>query len=168
MRNDYEVRAQKFIAELFPYIKSCGNLLAFEYAVAWFNTYKHRAVQCKSGATRVVFITSDYVVKMDFGAKDKRRQFGGGADEVEIYNRASRDGMAYLFAKVSCFTYEGINFYIMPKVTGIGRTDWDVEYYLTDAESHYLHYEIGVFDLHCYNYGWKNGYPIIIDYAAHD
>ena len=164
MRNSYEVRAQKFIREFFPFIDGCVDFLDYEEATYDFMIeHPHRKVAFDHGMTRVVFITSDYVVKMDY-SEENIEKFGGGEKEIAFYEMAEREGMAYLFAKISRYDYEGVSFYIMPRVYGIGRFFYDADEYLTAEESDWCWDHVR--DLHNENYGWKNGHVIIFDYAA--
>lgn len=166
MKNDYTVRAMKFIAAIAPYIGGCRETWDYRRAVAAFNSDYHRNVKVKSGATRVALITSDYVIKFNYG--NRVRDFGGCGNEVRLYKQAEKDGYAYLLAKITAKIYDHKTYYIMPLVRGIGKhEDTDVWGFLKFDERDWLHAH-GVFDLHEYNYGFKNGYPVIIDYAAQD
>lgn len=166
MKNDYIVRAMKFIAAIAPYIENCRDKWDYHRAVTMFNSDYNRNVKVASGATRIALITSDYVIKFNYG--DKVCYFGGCRDEVRLYKQAERDGYEYLLAKITAKIYNHKTYYIMPLVRGIGKyEDTDVWTFLKYDECDWLHAH-GVFDLHEYNYGFKNGYPVIIDYAAQD
>lgn len=71
IKNDYEVRAKKFIKEFAPYLKGIRITKSNSYkicdAVRRFNADKKRNVKVDSGVSRIVLITSDYVIKLDFG-----------------------------------------------------------------------------------------------------
>ena len=164
MRNTYEVRAERFIHQLYDYICDCGNYREIENAISRFNYMNRRNVIFRHGLTRIAFITSDYVIKMDFGSGYNMTQFGGCENECRIYEEAVAEGYEYLFAKPTMVEYEGHNFYIMPRIRNIGRYDYDVSEYLTEEENDWV--EERVFDLHYRNYGWKDGHPVIFDYAA--
>ena len=125
--SSYEVRAKKFIAKIYPYIKNCNDLFDFSLAINRFNRECHRKVQIASGSTRVVLITSDYVIKVDYNGWGKGR-WGSCADEVRMYRQAKRDGFEYLFAKVTPVR-KGYNrtFYIMPRIGGIGKKPYDAD-----------------------------------------
>lgn len=94
------------------------------------------------------------------------RCVGGGENEVSMYAIAEREGFAYLFAKVTPYDYCGKRFYIMPRIHGIGRYEYDyADEHMTEAECEFCdRHQIS--DLHCNNYGFRNGHVCIIDYAC--
>lgn len=164
MSNSYKVRAEKFIHQIYDYIVNCDSEEEFEEAVAWFNLAHHRKVYFSHGLTRVCFITSDYVVKYDFGTFRDLGRFGTCESEIRMYEFAEQAGFGYLFAEPTMVEYKGKRFMIMPRVYGIGRYDYDADEYLTYEEYEWIHDR--VYDLHNQNYGWKNGHPVIFDYAC--
>lgn len=164
MRNTYEVRAEKFIHEIFNYIYDCENKEDYKWAVKCFNFDHHRRVRVAHGLTRVVLITSDYVVKIDCGTQYHIHTFGGCANEFDIYAQAEVDGFEYLFAKPTAIEYKGRRFCVMPRIRGIGRGEGDADGYMDTDESDWVCER--VFDMHSKNYGWKDGHPVLIDYAA--
>lgn len=167
MRNDYEVRAQKFIQELFPYLINCSACYEFEGAVLNFMIdHPRRKISFDHGMTRVAFMTSDYVVKIDY-SEENIAKFGGGEKEIEFYEMAEREGFDYLFAKISRYEYQGMTFYIMPRIRGIEKHWDDAWWYMTQEESDWCT-DHHLYDLHSKNYGWRNGKVCIIDYGAYD
>ena len=164
MRN-YEDRAKDFIKMLFPLIDDCQDVWDFREAVAMFNRLYTRKVRCNNGIARVAFISSDYVVKLEYDPHEVRC-VGGGENEVSMYAIAEREGFAYLFAKVTPYDYCGKRFYIMPRIHGIGRYEYDyADEHMTEAECEFCdRHQIS--DLHCNNYGFRNGHVCIIDYAC--
>lgn len=164
MGNTYEIRAEKFIHQIFDYIDGCKQLSQFEKAVRRFNADHNRKVKFAHGLTRVCFITSDYVIKYDFGTERNLGRFGTCRNEVQTYALAERDGFAYLLAKPTMIEYKEKWFCIMPRINGIEKYSYDVNYYLTNEENDWVSDHI--YDLHNGNYGWKNRHPVIIDYAC--
>lgn len=164
MRNSYEVRARKFIRQIYNYICECEDVVEYEWAVNKFNHDHHRNVQIANGLTRVVLITSDYVIKMNCGYASNLSRWGTCETEIGLYKEAVRDGFDYLFAKPTEIEYQGLTFCIMPRITGIGRTPYDADEYLTEEEKDWVWERVS--DLHNGNYGWRKGRPVIIDYAA--
>lgn len=160
MRNNYEERAKKFVQQIFPYIEICTTHESRIEAVFAFNYQNHRRVQYKYGQSRYAFVTSDYVVKVDY----RSSMWGNSKDEMELYDEAVKDGYEYLFAKISHYQYHGHDFYIMPRIRGIGRTPCDAEEYLKEDEMDWCWDHVS--DLHSYNYGWKDGHVVIVDYAS--
>ena len=160
MRNSYEVRAQKFIQQIAPYLEKVIDHDDREYAVNLFNLDHNRRVSYAHGMTRYALITSDYVVKVDYAIT----RWGNSEDEMEIYKEAVEDGFDYLFAKISRYDYNGTSYYIMPRIYGIGKKWYDADEYLTDEERDWVYDH--VCDLHNENYGWKDGRVVIFDYAA--
>ena len=110
MRNSYEVRAERFIYQLYPYIQNCECYYDFDKAIKFFNIRNRRKVIFAHGLTRVAFITSDYVVKMTFGRQDYINNFGDCEAEYHMYKRAERDGFDYLLAKPTLLEYNNIKF----------------------------------------------------------
>lgn len=165
MKSSYEVRARKFIAKIYPYIKDCQTVSEYELAVKRYNDNFSRKVCVNCGQTRVVLITSDYVVKVDYGTNSQR--WGGCINEYRVYQQAVRDGYAYLFAKISPVMKADKVYYVMPRIHGIDcqRSEgYDVDEWLEGAEIDWLWEHVR--DLHCQNYGWKNRKPVIVDYAC--
>lgn len=161
MRNNYEVRAQKFIKQIFPYLEGLTNHDDRSYAVYAFSLDHNRKVYYSHGLSRYALITSDYVVKVDYN--DTR--WGNCEDEIDLYAEAEADGFDYLFAKITRYTYLGTNFYIMPRIYGIGKKFDDADWYMSEEERDWC-YNHDLCDLHNHNYGWKDGHVVIFDYAA--
>lgn len=167
MKSDYKVRAQKFVEDIFPYIEEVLHhhvihLYKLSDCVEQYCLEKHRRVVMKSGCSRAAFITSDYVVKYDYV---KSAFCGNSSDELRAYQEIKKMGFEHLFAEISCFTYNGYNFYIMPRISGI--RPWGDD----DALYESLSYEEQEFideyfqDLHSGNFGFEKGQLKIIDYA---
>lgn len=167
MKNTYEERAKKFIRQLDSYINISGLTQDdCEVAALFFNLDRKRNVVVKHGLTRVAFITSDYVVKIDCPQNPEYiYRFGGCETEEEVYQQAKMDGFDYMFAKITCYPYNGLDYYIMPRINNVSKTDYDADDYLTDEERTWL-YKNGIRDLHYKNYGWYKNRPIIFDYAC--
>ena len=164
MRNTYEVRAEKFIHQIYSYVCDCVEVEDYEWAINAFNHRYNRKVKVAHGLTRVALITSDYVVKIDCGSYYNLNQFGSCANEFDIYAQAVEAGFEYLFAKPTAVEYNGMSFCVMPRIHGIERKEYDADWYLTPEESDWVCDR--VFDMHNGNYGWKDGHPVLIDYAA--
>ncbi len=165
MKNDYIVRAQNFINVFFkdfilPSERKVGY--CFKYTQNFNSTHK-RSVIFTYGYTRLVFITSDYVIKINYFESN----FGLCEDEVMVYNQAKKDNMDYLFAKITPYEFNGNIYYIMPRINGIDEdSERVVEDYLTNDEYNYVFNYLGLHDLHCGNFGFKNGEVILVDYAC--
>ena len=164
MRN-YEDRAKDFIAQIFPLITDCEDVWDFREAVQMFNRIYTRRVQCNNGIARVAFISSDYVVKLEYDEYEVGC-VGGGENEVKMYEIAEREGFAHLFAKITRYEYHGKRFYIMPRINHIGKYPWEyADAFMTPEEEEFCdRYEIT--DLHCNNYGFRNGHVCLVDYAC--
>lgn len=170
IKNNYEVRAQKFIKEFAPYLKgirvSKNNLYKIQSAVRQFNVDKKRNVKVSSGVSRVVLITSDYVIKLDLGTT----WAGNSKSEMRAYVHAQSLGFEHLLAKITHYKHKNRNFYIMPRV----KVAYDLRYEtrnrlyvsLSDEEKNYLRENID--DMHDANWGSLNGEFIVIDYAWND
>ena len=168
MRNNYEVRAQKFVETFFDYAIECVKTRKrnqITQIVDSFNITHHRNVKWCRGYTRIAFITSDYVIKVDYNPDDN---FGDSEHELYLYEQAVTDGFDYLFAKITCFKYKNVSFYIMPLITGIDTTrPEDAQRYMTYEEENWCA-KHGLFDLHSANYGITRDGLKIFDYAACD
>ena len=167
IKNDYEVRAKKFIQDFAPYLKgirlSHGNKYKVYDAVRRFNVDKKRNVKVASGASRIALITSDYVIKLDLGTT----WAGNCKSEMLEYLSAQQRGFEHLLAKITHYKYKNRNFYIMPKATVAEnltfRTQRKLFDSLSDEEREYLRENIQ--DIHNANWGSLNGKFIVIDYA---
>ena len=164
MANSYEVRAQKFIQQIFPMIEDFTDEDTVINNVHMFNLLNHRKVRVASGLTRIALISSDYVIKFDYNNYNVSI-WGGCENEIELYHQAETDGFDYLFAKITRYEYQGYKFYIMPRVYGIGRKEEDAWDYMTEEESDWCE-DHNLCDLHSFNYGWRNGHICLIDYGA--
>ena len=163
----YYERAIKFIKKFSKYIYGYKQVDINEIAsyVEWFNEENNRNVKFSYGATRLVFITSDYVIKLDRG--DNRfglEMFGGCEQEMDFYSYAKEKGYEDYFAKIDKYEYDGTNFYIMPRIKFIGTGYWTRG--LGGATKYWLANHVN--DIHPGNYGFKNGHVVFIDYAAAD
>lgn len=170
MKTNYEIRAQKLIEKFFPYFSECvghGEITINKVrkAVARFNG-SHRAynVQVENGSSRIVLLCSDYVIKMDYDGTP----YGGCEDEVAIYKKACAYGVEDAFARISRFSMEGYDFYIMPKVRiaasfGYGRFPL-LEDVLNEEENDFINSFVA--DTHEYNYGKFHGRWVMVDYAC--
>ena len=158
MKNPYTVRAEKFLHEIYPYIKRENEVHKIRAAVAQFNKDKNRKVKFAFGVSRIALITSDYVIKFD---RKGGRWAGDCAGEYKKYQQAVKDGFAYLFAASTKVTYKHRNFYIMPRINGIGsgkyweNLTFEEEYYIDSVTS----------DMHNGNFGYYHKKPVIVDYA---
>lgn len=167
MKSDYISRAKKFIPVIDKILDEYfGEEYCIEQSTRAYNYAHHRNVVFSHGLTRYAFITSDYVIKIDYD-KDEVERWGGCEREYELYQNAVVDGMDYLFAEITPFMYNNKVYYIMPRIKGIGRTDYyDATYYMNKEEKNWCR-NWGLIDLHYLNYGWRNKHICIIDYAAH-
>lgn len=169
MKSNYTERAKRFINQFFPYLEKAFATTydcrrAANAAAYTFNRCFHRNVEVHSGATRIVFVTSDYVVKID-NPQGSCETFGGCEEEYNFYSDACDAGFDYLFAPITPYYHNDFVFWIMPRVHGINRYDeTDVWQFLTDEEFDWIYPRIG--DIHEGNYGWYHKRPIIIDYAC--
>jgi len=164
MKNSYKIRAIRFIEKLYPYIENCDDMWDYRKALAHFKyDNPHRNIRFAYGISRVAFITSDYVVKIDYDPEEIDR-IGGGNSEEQFYAFAKQRGYAHLLAEVSSFAYGTKVFYVMPRINGIGKYEDDVQWFLNEDDRDFV--DDYLFDMHNLNYGWKNGYPVIVDYAC--
>lgn len=160
-KSSYEVRAKKFIHDVFPYLLE-QNFVLYGSAIRKFNKEKHRRVRLANGLTRQCLLSSDYVVKINLVEES---DFGTSEDELWNWeNIYSTCEYADHFAPISKYTYCGYDFYIMPRISGVGRFDEDdlhkdIDEYFAD----WAYNNIG--DIHDEQFGRKNGKFIFVDYA---
>lgn len=134
MKSDYISRAKKFIPVIDKILDEYfGEEYCIEQSIRAYNYAHHRNVLFSHGLTRYAFITSDYVIKIDYDANEVKR-FGGCGQEYELYLSAVMDGMEYLFAEITPFIYNNKVYYIMPRINGIGKTYNDATYYMDKKE----------------------------------
>ena len=162
----YEERAKDFIKAIFPYLNDEWNdPYDVSCNVDVFNEEHNRKVVMHHGIARIALITSDYVVKFDYDP-DEVSVVGGGEAEVRLYALAEQDGFAHLFAKVTRYEYNGRRFYIMPRIRGISESNWYyADHFMTEEEREWCDMH-SLSDLHCNNYGFRNGHVCIVDYAC--
>lgn len=163
--NSYEERAKKFIQKVYPFIEDDYEPDDVKDSIDDFNFQYNRHVIVKHGIARTALITSDYVVKFDYDESEVA-YVGGCEEEMTFYTRAEADGFGYLFAKISRYQYNERTFYIMPRVYGIKPNSYEyAQHYMSRAERNWCS-DMGLQDLHCNNYGFRNGHVCIFDYAC--
>lgn len=169
MKSDYVTRAKHFINQFFNSwdIAFIGeNFPIIEQRIADYNFAKHRHVKFNYGMSRVAFITSDYVIKIDY----HKCWAGNCIHEYTLYqDKIKNSPYSYLFAEITQYIYNGIAFYIMPRIYGIDENrEEDVDSFLNYDEERFVRDILCIHDLHSGNYGWKNKKVVIIDYAYYE
>lgn len=160
----YVDRAKDFIKEVFPYIRDyMDSPWSLRNKIRQYNADYTRNVKVMSGCARVALITSDYVVKFDYD-EDEVRYVGGSENEVHLYEIAKREGFGYLFAEITRVQWMNQNFYIMPRIRGINDNNGRGWQYMTIEERLWCE-KHSLTDLHCGNYGFRNGHICIVDYG---
>lgn len=163
MRN-YVERAKDFIKEVFPYIQDDMEYpWILQNKIRQYNADHTRNVKVMSGCARVALLTSDYVVKFDYD-EDEVQCIGGSQNEVYLYEIAKREGFDYLFAEITHVVWMNHDFYIMPRIYGINDDNGRGWQYMTYEEREWCK-EHSLTDLHCGNYGFRNGHICIVDYG---
>ena len=166
MKSDYRIRAQKFLRQIFPYIADClGDVTEVDTRVWEYAASHSRKIACMWGSARCALITSDYVIKWDYGDDDILYDIGGCEDEIRKYEFAVKEGYAYLLAEISRFEYGGHRFYIMPRIPNVGSDchTGGIESYLSAEEYYWL--TTFCDDLHDFNWGVRGNKACVIDYA---
>lgn len=170
MKTPYTYRAEKFIKILFPYIqkeleKKERFARNFYYCIQHFNEEKNRKVVLDSGASRIVFISSDYVVKVDLNEKSWA---GTSEDEYKMYLFAQKEGFGHLFAPSTRIEYNGYFFYVMPRVHNIDEWRDEDYFYKELSEEEYDFISGFICDIHGKNFGYLHQKLVLIDYAWND
>lgn len=164
MKSNYVERACHFLQEIWPYIEDTHfDFCECKEAIKRYNETRLKKVQINFGGSRIAIIDSDYVIKFDYDGVGVI-QGGGCQDEIKFYQFAKEHGFSHLFAESTPIYFKGRLFNIMPRIYGIGRYKDYVEFYLNDTDRDFVSNYL--YDMHEENYGWKNNYPIIIDYAC--
>ena len=161
----YIERAKDFIAEVFPYIHEVFNPWDIEEEINKYNATFNRKVRVQNGLSRIALVTSDYVVKFDYDP-DEIDSIGGCQNEVALYYDAKQEGFEYLLAEITPFSFHDREFYIMPRIYGIGSGHYYAEHYMNPAEQSFCRRH-RITDLHSNNYGFRHGHVCLIDYACH-
>ncbi len=162
---DYEERAKDFLKRVYPAISNClTNPYEVEDCMDTFCEKNHRNITVCWGSARVAIITSDYVIKWEYDS-DMAKLVGGFKDELSLYEKAQKDGFAYLFAEITPFTYQDFPFYIMPRIESWDSIDsvdgWEC---MTKEEANWCA-EQRLSDLHDGNFGIRDGHICIFDYG---
>ena len=169
MKKSYIERAMRMAELLSSYMEDYNNksiyvrckMAAFEYN----KRHSRSSMRCDNGSTRIAFIISDYVLKVDY---KEIKTYGNSETELEAWNFIRENGMEEYFAEITKYVSKsGITFYIMPRIKHIGEYD---EEWFNDIlyETDIVAYEFiqdNFCDFHENNYGVKNGHPVVIDYA---
>lgn len=170
MKTPYTYRAEKFIKILFPYIqkelgKEVRSPIDILECIQSFNEEKKRKVVLDSGTSRMVFISSDYVVKVDL---QKENWAGTSEDEYKMYLFAQKEGFDHLFAPSTRIEYHGYFFYVMPRARNIDV--WrDEDYFYSELNEEEYDFISGfINDIHGGNFGYLHQKLVLIDYAWND
>lgn len=168
-KSDYVVRAQKFVRSFAPYIDKNQITIPFmRSAVNAFNEDYDRRVMLNHGATRIVLLTSDYCIKID--RTDCKDSFWGNCEkEYKAYVRMKRLKSREAFCPIEKYTYDNVNYYIMPMCSKTDDCDVRLNNIidrLTTRQTRFI--EKHFIDLHSDNIGLLHGKPVIIDYACND
>lgn len=160
VKSSYEIRAKKFIHDIFPYLLEEGFI--YKRAIRKFNEVKHRKVKQAYGSTRYCLLSSDYVVKIDL---TEESCFGTSKDELQNWEEFySTCGYEDHFAPVSKYTYRDYDFYIMPRIPNVGCfEEEDLKKDIDEDFAEWAFNNIG--DIHSEQFGRKNGKFIFVDYA---
>ena len=170
MKKSYIERAMRMAEILSSYINSYSGIDSIynkcSMAVKEYNIrHKHSSMSLESGSTRLAFIISDYVLKVDY---QTIKFYGSSETELEAWNFICESGMEEYFAEITKYTSKsGLTFYIMPRIKHIGEYD---EEWFNDTlfETDIVAYDFiqdNFYDFHENNFGINNGHPVIIDYA---
>lgn len=173
MKSNFAVRAEKFMNDFYSWaVENYGNrfwgsLYMINDVVEAYNDTHRRNVKVYNGAVRAVLVTSDYVIKWDYADDDDVNCYGGCDQEYEAYEQIVKgSNYEYLFAEVVRIYVGNMAFNIMPRIanTAYECKHKELAEYLSCDEYYWLIRNFG--DLHRGNWGLKNGYPIITDYAG--
>ena len=169
MKNDYEARALKFARLLSRWFMDCLTFRDFIEAIDRYNAHHSIPLRYEYGVSRIVILRADYVIKFDYAPDEKwdngdgTNRAGGNASEEIVYERAVRDGYAYLLAKTTAVMIGGRHVSIMPQIRDVNNENKYWGDYVTDEEYDWLVENIN--DIHEGNVGYSHGKPVVIDYG---
>lgn len=177
MKNDYIVRAKKFLDVFSKYLPNKQWISYREAREAIFNYWRdnpRRKIKLCSGASRLVFVTSDYAIKVDTA---RESFWGNSEDEIKVYNFALQHGFSHLFLPIKKYTINEHAFYIFPRTKSTMNERNLPSYYDEDDDYYFYNFftdeddrefiEEYIYDLHAGNISTFHGKPVIIDYASH-
>lgn len=169
MKNDYVVRAQKFLERFISFFPTeSGRARKYRGSVKvaldkFKEKYPHQNILFCHGAVRYALITSDYVIKWDYDA-NAANEYGGCAKESKIWNKVKNSSYAYLFAPITRIKVSGHYWYVMPRIHG--RNYHRIAFtFLTPEERDFLN-DNHIHDLHAGNYRIVKKKVKIFDYAC--
>lgn len=170
MKKSYIERAMRMAELLSSYMEDYNKnesiyvrckMAAFEYN----KRHSRSSMSVDNGSTRIAFIISDYVLKVDY---KEIKTYGNSETELEAWDFICKNGMEEYFAEITKYTSKsGITFYIMPRIKHVGEYDEESLFealYETDIVA-YSFIQDYFYDFHENNFGFKNGHPVMIDYA---
>ena len=170
IKNDYEVRAKKFINEFAPYLKGIRITKSNSHAITKVKFYY--IVRSNKNNARNTRINFNIALLIDIKAANCLTNSWAGNSKTEMlgYQQAQKDGFEYLLAKISLYKYRNRSFFIMPRAKVATTLAWKSQerlwYKLTEDERRYLRDNFE--DLHRNNWGSLNGKLVLIDYAWND
>ncbi len=170
MKKSYIERAMRMAEILSSYMDSYSEIESIyakcKMAAMEYNTrHKHSSMGFESGSTRLAFIVSDYVLKVDYAEIEA---YGNSESELKAWGFIRKNGMEEYFAEITKYVSKsGITFYIMPRINHVGDYggDWLLDYLYENDAYAYGFIQDNFEDFHDYNFGVKRGHPVIIDYA---
>lgn len=170
MKKSYIERAMRMAEILSSYMEKYSEMESIyrkcQMATQEYNNrHKHSSMGFESGSTRLAFIVSDYVLKVDYAEIEA---YGNSESELKAWDFIRENGMEKYFAEITKYVSKsGITFYIMPRISHVGDYggDWLLDYLYENDTSAHIFLQDNFNDFHDYNFGVKYGHPVIIDYA---
>lgn len=133
----------------------------YEAVARRFNARWGTNIVVAAGASRVVFIGDDFVVKIDRHCEE-----GTCDTEMNRYEEAREEGMEEYLLPMEVYVRKGLNFYIMPRAVAafeeLGE-DAILENFVSTDVFNWL-YDF-VYDLHWWNWGFWEGRAVVLDYS---
>ncbi len=164
--HDYKKHAYSFLKRIYPYVdnwKDADSIIDSLDKMFW--NYG-KSAYFEMGSSRMVIVGKDFVIKWDYDEK-VINEIGGCEEEFQTYIKSLSTGYSHLLAPIYRFSYRNKKFYIMPRVHNIGLREHGykkLKECVTLNEWKWLINNIG--DIHSYNWGIENNYPVMIDYAC--
>lgn len=162
----YKMHAYHFLKAIFPYVNDWHDIDSVIEGLDDFYYHENKFAHLETGSSRMAIIGKDFVIKWNYD-DEVIKEIGGCEEELQFYIKSLSSGYSHLLTPIYRLLYRDKNFYIMPRVHNIGPREHGykkLEECVTPNEWKWLISNIG--DIHSYNWGIENNYPIMIDYAC--
>lgn len=135
-----------------------------------YNSYEafccRNNIEYAHGAVRFVFVGEDFVIKLNYGDKNRIKWAGGCLEEYKCYKQFEADNMDYLLCPLTKIKGGHHFYYVMPRATVAYEEELDEDDYwrnISPDEAEYINRYVN--DIHNENFGFYEDRCVLIDYA---